>query len=71
MKHGCTDLDAGRMRRLQHLLAIAFPLIVGNMLGSYVGSKLAILRGCVFIRGVLLGIVLVLMARFPVAAVSA
>lgn len=49
---------------------IALPLIIGNVLGSYVGSKLAILRGSAFIRSVFLGVVLVLIARFLFAAVS-
>ena len=43
--------------------ALALPLIVGNMLGSYVGSHLAIRRGDRFIRMVFLSVVLALVAR--------
>ena len=43
---------------------VALPLIVGNMLGSYVGSKLAIRKGDAFIRRVFLAVVLGLIARF-------
>jgi uncharacterized membrane protein YfcA len=42
---------------------LAIPLIIGNMLGSYVGSRLAIRRGDRFIRMVFLGVVLALAAR--------
>lgn len=42
---------------------VALPLIVGNMLGSYVGSKLAIRQGDAFIRRVFLAVVLALIAR--------
>lgn len=42
---------------------LAIPLIIGNMLGSYVGSKLAIRRGDRFIRAVFLAVVLALVAR--------
>lgn len=43
---------------------VAVPLVIGNMLGSYVGSKLAIRRGDAFIRKVFLLVVLGLIARF-------
>ena len=43
--------------------ALALPLIVGNMLGSYLGSHLAIRRGDRFIRMVFLSVVLALVAR--------
>lgn len=43
--------------------ALAVPLIVGNMLGSYVGSRLAIRQGDRFIRVLFLGVVLALVAR--------
>ena len=42
---------------------LAIPLVVGNMLGSYVGSKLAIRKGDRFIRMVFLAVVLALVAR--------
>ncbi|MFY2762528.1 sulfite exporter TauE/SafE family protein [Arenimonas sp. MALMAid1274] len=42
---------------------LAIPLIIGNMLGSYVGSKLAIRQGDRFIRFVFLAVVLALVAR--------
>lgn len=42
---------------------LAIPLIIGNMLGSYVGSKLAIRRGDRFIRAVFLAVVVALVAR--------
>ncbi|GAB2491931.1 sulfite exporter TauE/SafE family protein [Arenimonas alkanexedens] len=42
---------------------LAIPLIVGNMLGSYIGSKLAIRKGDRFIRMVFLAVVLALVAR--------
>lgn len=42
---------------------LAIPLVIGNMLGSYVGSKLAIRRGDRFIRAVFLAVVLALVAR--------
>jgi len=50
---------------------IALPLIVGNMLGSYAGSKLAILKGSAFIRRVFLVVVLALIARVLWQVVSA
>ena len=37
--------------------AIVVPLVIGNMLGSQVGSKMAILRGSRFIRWVFLAVV--------------
>ena len=43
--------------------ALALPLIVGNMIGSYIGSHLAIRRGQGFVRAVFLVIVLALIAR--------
>ena len=43
--------------------ALAVPLVIGNMLGSYVGSHLAIRRGDGFIRAVFLLVVLALVAR--------
>lgn len=42
---------------------LAIPLIIGNMLGSYIGSKLAIRKGDRFIRMVFLAVVLALVAR--------
>ena len=42
---------------------LAIPLVIGNMLGSYVGSKLAIRRGDRFIRAVFLAVVVALVAR--------
>lgn len=43
--------------------ALALPLILGNMLGSWIGSHLAIRRGQGFVRAVFLTIVLALIAR--------
>lgn len=43
--------------------AVVPVLIAGNMLGSYCGSQLAILKGSRFIRWVFLGVVLALIAR--------
>jgi uncharacterized protein len=43
---------------------IALPLIIGNVLGSYAGSRLAILKGSAFIRSVFLFVVLALILRF-------
>ena len=45
------------------LWTLALPLIVGNMLGSYLGSHLAIRKGQAFVRAVFLVIVLALIAR--------
>ncbi len=45
------------------LWALALPLILGNMIGSYLGSHLAIRRGQGFVRAVFLVIVLALIAR--------
>ncbi len=45
------------------LWALAIPLIIGNMLGSYIGSHLAIKRGQGFVRAVFLVIVAALIAR--------
>jgi hypothetical protein len=43
---------------------VALPLILGNMIGSFVGSRLAILKGSAFIRRFFLLVVLALIARF-------
>ena len=43
--------------------ALAIPLIIGNVIGSYVGSHLAIKRGQGFVRAVFLVVVLGLIAR--------
>ncbi len=43
--------------------AVVLPLIAGNMLGSYCGSRLAILKGSRFIRWVFLVVVFGLIAR--------
>lgn len=43
--------------------AVVLPLIAGNMLGSYCGSRLAILKGSRFIRWVFLVVVIGLIAR--------
>ncbi len=43
--------------------ALALPLIIGNMLGSYIGSHMAIRKGQAFVRAVFLIIVLALIAR--------
>jgi uncharacterized membrane protein YfcA len=45
------------------LWTLAIPLIIGNMIGSYIGSHLAIKRGQGFVRAVFLVIVLSLIAR--------
>jgi uncharacterized protein len=45
------------------LWALAIPLILGNMLGSYIGSHLAIKRGQGFVRAMFLVIVSALIAR--------
>ena len=45
------------------LWVLAVPLIIGNMIGSYIGSHLAIRKGQGFIRMVFLVIVLGLIAR--------
>lgn len=45
------------------LWALALPLVIGNMLGSYLGSHLAIRKGQAFVRAVFLVIVLALIAR--------
>ncbi len=42
---------------------LAVPLIIGNVIGSYIGSHLAIRRGQGFVRAVFLVIVLALIAR--------
>ena len=43
--------------------ALAVPLVIGNMIGSWIGSHLAIRRGQRFVRVVFLMIVLALIAR--------
>lgn len=43
--------------------AVVLPLIIGNMLGSQIGSRMAILRGSRFIRWVFLGVVTLLIAK--------
>lgn len=43
---------------------IALPMMVCNMAGSFLGSRMAILRGSSFVRLVFLGIVLALILRF-------
>lgn len=45
------------------LWALALPLVLGNMLGSWIGSHLAIRRGQRFVRVVFLVVVLALIAR--------
>jgi uncharacterized protein len=45
------------------LWVLALPLVIGNMLGSYIGSHLAIRKGQAFVRAVFLIIVLALIAR--------
>lgn len=45
------------------VLVAALPLIIGNMIGSYLGSQLAILKGSAFIRWAFLAVVLLLIAR--------
>jgi uncharacterized protein len=45
------------------LWALVLPLIIGNMLGSYCGSRLAILKGSRFIRWVFLCVVIGLIAK--------
>jgi hypothetical protein len=42
---------------------LAIPLIVGNMIGSWIGSHLAIRRGQAFVRAMFLIVVLALIAR--------
>jgi uncharacterized membrane protein YfcA len=45
------------------LWVLAVPLIIGNMLGSYIGSHMAIRKGQAFVRAVFLIIVISLIAR--------
>lgn len=45
------------------LWVLAVPLIIGNMLGSYIGSHMAMRKGQTFVRAVFLVIVLALIAR--------
>ena len=46
--------------------AVVLPLIIGNMLGSQIGSRMAILRGSRFIRWVFLGVVGALTAKVAI-----
>jgi uncharacterized protein len=46
--------------------AIALPLVLGNMAGSYAGSQLAILKGSKFVRWVFLAVVLALIGRYAI-----
>ena len=48
------------------VMAVAVPLVISNMAGSYAGSKLAILRGSTFIRWVFLAVVLGLIVRLAI-----
>ncbi len=41
----------------------AIPLVIGNMIGSYIGSKLAIFKGSKFIRIIFLGVVTALIVK--------
>ena len=41
----------------------AIPLVIGNVLGSYLGSRLAILKGSVFIRAVFIVVVFALILK--------
>ena len=43
--------------------SLALPLVIGNVMGSYIGSHLAIKRGQGFVRALFLVIVLALIAR--------
>ena len=45
------------------LWVLVLPLVIGNMLGSYIGSHMAIRKGQAFVRGVFVVIVLALIAR--------
>lgn len=42
---------------------VVLPLVIGNVIGSWAGSRLAILKGSRFIRGVFLVVVCALIAR--------
>jgi uncharacterized membrane protein YfcA len=46
------------------MFQIAFPMMICNMAGSYVGSKIAILRGNAFVRVIFLIVVFGLILRF-------
>ncbi|RYU95204.1 sulfite exporter TauE/SafE family protein [Emticicia agri] len=46
------------------MFQIAFPMMICNMAGSYVGSKIAILRGNAFVRVIFLIVVFGLIFRF-------
>ena len=52
------------------VLAVAVPLVISNMAGSYAGSKLAILRGSAFIRWVFLAVVLGLIVRLGIQVIN-
>ena len=52
------------------VFSIAVPLIIGNVLGSFLGSRLAILKGSAFVRWVFLLVVLALIARYGWLAVA-
>lgn len=42
---------------------LALPLVIGNMIGSYIGSHMAIRKGQAFVRAVFLTVVLALVSR--------
>ena len=42
----------------------AVPMAAANVLGSFIGSRMAILKGSDFVRKFLLGVVLLLIMRF-------
>lgn len=42
---------------------LALPLVIGNMIGSYIGSHMAIRKGQAFVRAVFLTVVLALISR--------
>jgi uncharacterized protein len=50
------------------VLAAALPLMLGNIVGSYSGSRLAILKGSAFIRWVFLAVVLAFILRLVLTA---
>jgi len=52
-------LSAGKV-----IFAIALPMAAANILGGYLGSRLAILKGSGFIRQMFLLIILGLLIRF-------
>lgn len=59
------DLSSWTVLMLAGLVmwGVVLPLVLGNMLGSWCGSRLAILKGSRFIRGVFLLVVGALLAR--------